>query len=99
MSNVTTQLAATYGKVLLGVAIEPGEIGRRIAAARKARNWTQLQFATEAGISPSTVHKWERGQIPPVRELMRVADILGIDPCDLVEPDEPGSLSDRLGRV
>lgn len=84
---VATQFARTHGNLLLAVAIDPKTIGQRIAHARIAKGWTQLQFATEhAHVSPSTVARWEAGHLPPVRELMRISDVLGVDAETLVEP-------------
>jgi len=37
------------------------QIGRFIAASRKARNLTQRQLADKLGISDKTVSKWECG--------------------------------------
>jgi transcriptional regulator with XRE-family HTH domain len=66
--------------------MEPREIGQRIQAARKRQHWTQIQFATKANVSPSSVARWERGALPPVRELIRIAGILEVDAEELVEP-------------
>jgi len=74
-----------HGTLLLAVAMDPKEIGRRIKAAREMKGWTQLAFALEANVSPSTVQRWEGGQLPPVRELMRVSELLEVDPQQLVE--------------
>jgi transcriptional regulator with XRE-family HTH domain len=105
--EATTQLHPAYGSVLLAVAIEPEEIGRRIRSARKARHWTQLEFALEAHISPSTVTRWEHGDLPRVKELLRIADLLDIPAEQLVEPDpeqiaigaELKELRERQGRL
>jgi transcriptional regulator with XRE-family HTH domain len=35
-----------------------------------------LEFALKAHVSPSAVTRWESGKLPPVRELMRIADLL-----------------------
>ena len=83
----TTQPHPAYGSVLLAVAIEPEEIGAKIKAARKRRHWTQLDFALEAHVSPSSVARWEAGGLPPVRELIRIADVLEIPTETLVEPE------------
>lgn len=88
--NVATQWTASRGKLLLAVSLEPKEIGRRIAAARERRGWTQLNFAGEASVSPSSVARWEAGKLPPVRELMRIADVLGVDVEEFVEPEING---------
>ena len=37
------------------------QIGRFIAASRKAQGLTQRQLAGKLGISDKTVSKWERG--------------------------------------
>lgn len=37
------------------------QIGRFIAASRKAQDLTQRQLADKLGISDKTVSKWERG--------------------------------------
>lgn len=79
-----------HGTLLLAVAMDPKEIGKRIAAARTRRGWTQLAFALEADVSPSTVQRWESGKLPPVRELMRVAELLEVEPEQLVELEPTG---------
>lgn len=89
--NATTQFSPTHGTLLLAVAMEPKEIGQRIAAARNRKGWTQLVFAMEANVSPSTIQRWESGQLPPVRELMRIADVLEVDVSEFVEPDAPAT--------
>lgn len=93
-----------YGTLLLAVTLEPREVGKRIAAARNRKGWTQLDFALEASVSPSSVQRWEGGKLPPIRELMRIADLLEISAADLVEMEVPthdadlGEILDRLDR-
>lgn len=67
--------------------VEPREIGRRIKRARLAKHWTQLEFALAANVSPSTVARWEAGKLPPVRELIRVGEVLGVDADYLVDAE------------
>lgn len=86
--NVSSQMATYPASLLLTTVIAPEEIGRRIKRAREKRGWTQLQLAMEANVSPSSVTRWEAGKLPPVRELIRLADLLEIPPDQLVE-DEP----------
>jgi transcriptional regulator with XRE-family HTH domain len=100
--TVTTQFTATHGRLLLAVALDPKLIGERIAEARNKRGWTQLEFATQhAHVSPSTVARWEAGHLPPVRELMRIAEILGVSADTLIEtpPPEALAVSQRLARL
>jgi transcriptional regulator with XRE-family HTH domain len=85
---MTTQIAALPGRLQLLMSFEPEEIGRRIKAARERKGWTQLQFALEAGKSPSTTYRWEHGRLPPVHELVRIAGLLDVDVTELVEPEE-----------
>jgi transcriptional regulator with XRE-family HTH domain len=56
-----------------------------LRAARERRGWTQMAFAHEANVSMSSVQRWEKGALPPIRELIRLAGVLGIDPENLVE--------------
>jgi transcriptional regulator with XRE-family HTH domain len=88
--NESRHWTPTHGTLLLAVAMEPKEIGKRIAAARQRKGWTQLTFALAANVSPSTVGRWESGQLPPVRELMRIAELLEVEPEELVEADPTG---------
>lgn len=83
--NLTTQASSAFRTLLLGVSIEPREIGTRIAAARERQGWTQAVLAQEANVSISSVQRWERGELPPVRELIRLAGVLRIEPEQLVE--------------
>lgn len=80
-----TQTHPAFRTLLLAVSIEPREIGQRIAAVRNRRGWTQMDLAHQANVSVSSVQRWERGDLPPVRELIRLAGILEIDAEQLVE--------------
>lgn len=98
--NAPTQWTTANSTLLLGVALAPRDIGLRIKAARERKHWTQHQFATEANVSMSTISRWETGNLPPVRELIRVAGVLEIEPEQLVEPPaQPESFTDRLRAV
>lgn len=102
--NATTQWTAAHGKLLLGVTMEPHEIGQRIAQAREARGWTQMDFAVAAHVSMSSVGRWEHGKLPPVRELIRIAGVLEIAPEELVGPSpsselEAHALREELSKV
>jgi transcriptional regulator with XRE-family HTH domain len=99
--NVKRNIHPAYGRLLLAVStIDPKEIGKRIAAARGRKGWTQLTFAAEANVSPSSIQRWEAGRLPPVRELIRLAGLLEIDPEQLVEiADGPTNLEAVLERV
>ena len=97
MSHIAaTQWTATRGRLLLVATVDPREIGRRIKLAREKKTWTQLTFALEANVSPSTITRWESGKLPPIRELIRVAGLLGVEPDYLVETDDDDD-SDATG--
>ena len=96
--NSESQWTSAHGNLLLAVALEPKEIGQRIKAARVGR-WTQLSLALEANVSPSTIARWERGELPPVRELMRLAAILEIPVERLVEDLPPGDQEELRVRL
>lgn len=84
--NVDRQWTRQHGTLLLAVSLEPREIGHRIALAREAKHWTQLELASRANVSPSTVQRWEAGKLPGVRELIRISEIIEVDVEYLVEP-------------
>lgn len=77
--------------VMDGQSQDHGEIGRRIREARQRKGWTQFEFAVQAEVSPSTVQRWERGQLPRIRELMRAAEVLGVPASEFVEPPDDRS--------
>lgn len=93
---MTTQIANFPARLLLGMTLEPKEIGGRIKRARLRQGWTQLQLALEADVSPSTVTRWERGGLPPMRELIRLAAVLNVPAEDLVEDHLPQEEAERL---
>ncbi len=53
------------------------EIARRLAAARKAKGWTQKQLGTAMGFTPEDgqvrVSRWEKGQVRLRREDIELA--------------------------
>ena len=67
-------------------------LGRRIAALRKARGWTQEQLAEKIGISPQAVSKWENDlSCPDISTLPLLADLFGVSTDELlgVRPADP----------
>ena len=55
----------------LRVPIDPKEIGKRIGAARRARQWTQADLAAAVGVKVGTVANWEGGhRLPPLPSLV-----------------------------
>jgi len=59
--------------------MEPLDLGARVRALRKARNWTLEQAAQEAGLARSTLSKIENRQMSPTFEaVQKLAQGLGI---------------------
>lgn len=65
-------------------------IGARIELACYEANLTQRELAQRMGSQQSCISDWVRGKkIPTLVSLQRIADALGIDPLDLIDPDRP----------
>nr|WP_162987018.1 XRE family transcriptional regulator [Sphingomonas paeninsulae] len=59
-------------------------IGKRIAAARDAKGWSQGKLAEAVGKGQTTVSSWERERTEPTREdVVRIASKLGIPLADI----------------
>lgn len=70
------------------------ELGERIAAARKAKQWKQKELAAAVHVEPTTVSRWETGaHTPDITMLGRIAEALGVTLRDLI-PEETGPLSE-----
>jgi transcriptional regulator with XRE-family HTH domain len=69
------------------------ELGRRIVRLRTERDWSQGELARRLGMSRCRLGKWERGlHGPPVEDLARLADVLGVDLEELVRGRTPVEL-------
>jgi transcriptional regulator with XRE-family HTH domain len=60
-------------RLVLAMSLLPDDVGKRIADAREEKGWSQLDLALVLDVSPSTVYRWEKGRLPGVRELTRLA--------------------------
>ena len=64
-------------------------IGDRLRQLRKRSLMTQEQLAERSGIAVSTVIRIERNQVEPQGSTIRkLAEALGVDPYELVKPEE-----------
>jgi len=66
--------------------------GRLVKAAREQAGLTQSRLERDAGLTPTTVTRLERGEYDaPVSELADLAHALGVDPGSLFPPagDQP----------
>lgn len=55
-------------------------LGNRVAAVRKERKLSQAELARLAGVAPGTIGNLESGTRKAPRELLALADALGISP-------------------
>lgn len=78
----------------------PAEIGRRIRALRQARKLTQAQVAEAVGIDPSFYGQVERGtNTPSLKTFLAVADVLEVDPAELLPSRKRGSGKDPYPEI
>lgn len=72
--------------------LTPEEVGARIARAREEKRpkpWSQFDLAIAAGVSPSSIHRWETGKLPKaISDLLRLAEVLDKPSDYLTEPPE-----------
>lgn len=76
--------------------------GRRLAALRKAKGWSQERLALESGVARSYLGGVERGQRNiALVNICRLAETLGLPPAALFEFDqterEAPATSKRIG--
>ena len=58
---------------------------QRLAAARKARGWSQTEFAKRLGVTRALIDYYERrAKNPTVDFIQRAADILGVPAAGLI---------------
>jgi transcriptional regulator with XRE-family HTH domain len=67
---------------------------KTIRDLRQERGWTQLQLANQLGVTPATIHMWERGKSEPtvsaLRRLARLFDVM-MDDIELIEAEREGN--------
>lgn len=62
-------------------------VGTNVRAFRLAKGWTQEEFAERSGFSQQYISGLESGRRnPTVVSLFELAQALGIDPADLLQP-------------
>jgi transcriptional regulator with XRE-family HTH domain len=54
---------------------------------RRARGWSQAEFARRAGLSRSTIEQTELGRTPRTSTQRVLADVFGLEPADLFPED------------
>ena len=75
----------------------PVDLGARVRALRKDRNWTLEQAATQAGLARSTLSKIENGQMSPTYDaLKKLAVGLDISIPQLFTPPSRDQVNGRM---
>lgn len=77
------------------------EIGEAVAERRKELNLRQQSVARQAGITPESLSRFERGRLSELgaRKLLSVLAVLGME-LDLVRAKQAGTLDDlRIERA
>ncbi len=75
----------------------PLDLGQRVRALRKSRNWTLEQAAQAAGLARSTLSKIENGQMSPTYDALRKLAVgLGISVPQLFTPPERTEVTGRI---
>ncbi len=63
------------------------QVGLNVKRIRKEHDWSQEEFAFEAGLHRTYVSGIERGiRNPTVTIIEKLADALGVQPTDLLKP-------------
>lgn len=70
------------------------EVGLKIREARLAHGWTHEELARRMGVNWRTAQRWQKGKLPRVDTLRRLAAVLEVPPSYLLAIDEPLLLSD-----
>ncbi len=64
-------------------------IGEKLRETRKRRLLTQQQLAERSGVGIATIIRIERNQVEPRGSTIRkLAEALGVNPHELVKPEE-----------
>jgi transcriptional regulator with XRE-family HTH domain len=80
--------------------LSPDDVAQRIREARVAHGWTHDELARRMGVSWRTVQRWQKGKLPRLGTLLRLADVLGVPRSYLIEDEDPAaSLKDLHRRL
>ena len=80
--------------------LTPDQVGDRIRAARLSNGWTHEELARRMNANWRTVQRWQKGQLPRLQTLLRLADVLGVPHSYLIEADDSvTTIADLRDRV
>src|SRR5829696_6068740 len=68
--------------------LTPEQVGERIRAARLAQGWTHEELARRMNANWRTVQRWQKGKLPRLQTLLRLADVLGVPHSYLIDDVE-----------
>lgn len=74
------------------------EIGRRITEAREDAGYNQKQLANKLHVYPSTIGRYERGEIQKISMVMieAIAKVVSVNPMWLIGKSEHREIKDML---
>ena len=75
------------------------EIGLKIREARLARGWTHEELARRMGVNWRTVQRWQKGRLPRVETLQRLATVLDVPQSSFLEGEGDVTLSELRDRL
>lgn len=78
------------------MALAPDEIGSRIAERRRELGWTHQKLADEMDVELRTVQRWQKGSLPRLGTLMRLADVMGVEHSYFVEGAVEGQSKEEI---
>jgi transcriptional regulator with XRE-family HTH domain len=69
--------------------------------ARKKKGYTQGELAEKVGITQQAIAKYERGLVTnmPVERLQAIADVLGVNPVDLMGWEEKQQTEEEIAKI
>ncbi len=80
------------------MTLTPLDVAQRIREARLARGWTHDDLARQMGVSWRSVQRWQKGKLPRLGTLMRLADVLEVPRSYLIEDEDPATTLRDLRR-
>lgn len=83
------------------MALAPDEIGHRILERRRELGWTHQKLADEMDVELRTAQRWQKGTLPRLATLMRLADVMGVERSYFIEAagQADNQILDRLAEL
>jgi transcriptional regulator with XRE-family HTH domain len=80
--------------------LTPDEVGDRIRAARLLNGWTHDELARRMNANWRTVQRWQKGKLPRLQTLLRLAEVLGVPHSYFIEAEDSlTAVADLRARV